>query len=95
MTTDDTIDCPDCGGAGYGEVDYADMRGEHCTREVRCDRCDGEGAIPSPDAVVARARARVAHCEVRGSSASYREAELDLERALEDLNDHNHHRRTP
>ncbi len=53
MTTDDAIECPDCGGQGYTEEDYADRRGEHCTRTSSCDRCDGTGEIaaaPEADA---------------------------------------------
>ncbi len=38
------VQCPACDGGTTSE-DMLDSRGEHTTREVRCDRCDGNAAL--------------------------------------------------
>lgn len=39
--------CPECGGGGGSFEDFADSFGEHSTRDVECEACEGTGEVPA------------------------------------------------
>ena len=55
LSTEDYVDCPECGGSGEVEVEYISRMsftqpyGDKYAREETCERCDGNGYIRNPD----------------------------------------------